>query len=305
MSSIDWTNKKTIWALKRRERHSEWSRKPRSEQIILSIFFVLFLIYGASLIYPIVWTFYNSLKTGRVFNSDQFSIPWPAYWQNYSKAWSSTVRGVSLVQALWNSIWITLVSVSLSLISSSLTAYVVAKYKFKGSGWIYTVAVFIQIIPLVGGITGMYQWLWGTLGIADKPAILWVIWFGGYGFNFLMLYGAFKSVPWSFAESAFIDGASNFRVFWQIMVPMVKPVLASLFIVNCISTWQDYTTPYLYLPSYPTLSLAVYDLQAEASRIGIPLYFAIIIISIIPTLILFISFQNLIMDNTTTGGLKG
>jgi ABC-type glycerol-3-phosphate transport system permease component len=120
-----------------------------------------------------------------------------------------------------------------------------------------------------------------------------------------MLYSAFKSVPWSFAESAFIDGASDFRVFWQIMVPIVRPVLASLFIVNCISVWQDYTTPYLYLPSYPTLSLAVYDLYADAAHIGVPLYFAIIILSMIPTLTLFISFQKLIMDNTTTGGLKG
>jgi N-acetylglucosamine transport system permease protein len=166
-------------AIRRRDHRSEWQRKPQSERIILIVFFVLFLIYAASLIYPIIWTFYNSLKTSKVFNRDQFSLAWPAYWGNFKAAWSSQVRGVSLGVALWNSIWITVLSVTLGLISSSLTAYVVAKYKFKGSGMIYTVAVFIQIIPLVGGITGMYQWLWGTLGIANNPLLIWVIWCGG------------------------------------------------------------------------------------------------------------------------------
>jgi ABC-type glycerol-3-phosphate transport system permease component len=305
MLSIDWKKQKSIWAFRRHQRASEWRRKPQSERIILMVFFFLFLIYAVSLLYPVVWTFYNSLKTGRVFNADQFSIPWPAYWGNFQKAWSSTVRGVTLLQALWNSVWITGLSTILTLISSSLTAYVIAKYKFPGSKFLYTLAVFIQIIPLVGGITGMYEWLWGTLGIADKPQYIWVIWCGGYGFDFLLLYSAYKSVPWTFAESAFVDGASNFRVYWQIMTPMVRPVIASLFIINFISIWQDYTTPYLYLPSYPTLALAVYDLQADASHIGVPLYFAIIVISMVPTILLYISFQNLIMDNTTTGGLKG
>ena len=150
----------------------------------------------------------------------------------------------------------------------------------------------------------MFYTNWGLL-YADNPFLIWPIWFGGFGFAFLMLYSAFKSVPWSYAESAFIDGAGHFTTFLRIMLPTVKPVLASLFVVNFIGAWNDYMTAYLYMPSYATLSLAVYLLGDNATRISYPVYLAVIVLSIIPTLILFISFQKLIMENTTTGGLKG
>lgn len=291
--------------IKRKEKRFEWRSRDANEKATMIVMFVIFLIYALSLLYPVFWVGYNSLKTGRAFNDDHFAWPSDPQWSNYANAWKAEVKGVTILQSFWNSIWMTLLSVVLTLIASSLTAYVVAKYHFRGSKFIYSAAVFIQIIPLVGSVSGFYKWVWSDLQIADDPFLIWPMWFGGFGFSFLILVGAFKSVPWDYAESGFVDGASDFRVFWQIMLPMVKPVLASLFIVNCISAWGEYMTSYLYMPSYPTLALAVYELSNEATRVGIPLYFAIIIISMIPTLILFISFQNLIMDNTTTGGLKG
>lgn len=291
--------------LRKKQRQFEWRNRDTNEKITLTVMFIIFLIYALSLLYPVFWTFYNSLKTGKEFNADHFSWPLFQHWENYVQAWNADVKGVTILQAFWNSIWMSLLSVSLTLIASCLTAYVVAKYHFKGSKAIYAIAVFIQIIPLVGGVSGFYQWVWSDLQIADDPLLIWPMWFGGFGFCFLVLYGAFKSVPWDYAESAFVDGASRFRVFWQIMVPMVKPVLASLFIIQSLSAWSEYMTPYLYLPSYPTLSLAVYELSSEATRVGVPLYFAIIIITIIPSITLFASFQDMIMKNTTAGGLKG
>ena len=79
----------------------------------------------------------------------------------------------------------------------------------------------------------------------------------------------------------------------------------SLFIVNFIGAWNDYMTAYLYMPSFAPLSLAVYFLKEDAVQIGYPVYLAVIIISIIPIITLFISFQKLIMENTSIGGLKG
>jgi ABC-type glycerol-3-phosphate transport system permease component len=291
--------------IRRKERRFEWASRDKNEKITLIIMFVVFLIYAFSLLYPVVWVGYNSLKSGRGFNEDHFGWPVEQMWSNYVDAWNADVKGVTILEAFWNSVWMTLLSVTLTMIASCLTAYVVAKYKFKGSKFIYAAAVFIQIIPLVGSISGFYQWVWSDLQIADDPFLIWPMWFGGFGFSFLILVGAFKSVPWDYAESGFIDGASDFRVFVQIMLPMVKPVLASLFIVNSISAWGEYMTSYLYMPSYPTLALAVYELSTEATRVGVPLYFAIIIISMIPSVLLFTIFQKMIMENTTAGGLKG
>lgn len=283
-----------------------WKKKSVGERITLSIMLVIFLIYGFSLLFPLIWTFYNSFKTAPDYNTDNFRLPLEWTFKNYEEIFTSALGGkTNIAMAIFNSIWMSIVSTLLGLFASSLTSYVVAKYRFKTSTIIYTIAIFIQIIPLVGSVTGMYQLLWGTLEIADKPLLIWPIWFGGFGFSFLMLYSAFKSVPWSYAESAFIDGAGHFTTFLRIMLPSVKPILASLFVVNFIGAWNDYMTAYLYMPSWAPLSLAVYILRDDAIRISYPIYFAVVIVSVIPIITLFVSFQKLIMENTTVGGLKG
>ncbi|MCQ2815243.1 MAG: carbohydrate ABC transporter permease [Bacilli bacterium] len=284
--------------------NKEWKKKSVTERAVLIVMLIIFIIYGFSLIFPLIWTFYNSFKDSFEFNSDMFSLPKTWTPQNYIDAFKE-LGSSSLGTAIWNSVWMSVLSTVLGLFASSLTAYVVAKYRFKGSKVIYTISVFIQIIPLVGAVTGMYELIHGTLQIANEPLLIWPIWFGGFGFSFLMLYGAFKNVPWSFAESAFIDGAGHFRTFFQIMLPTIRPVLASLFVVNFIGAWNDYMTPYLYMDQYPTLSLLVYNSSSDGAALNYPKYFAVIVISVIPTLILFVAFQKLIMENTTTGGLKG
>ena len=283
-----------------------WKKKSVGEKITLSIMLVIFIIYGFSLLFPLIWALYNSFKTTQDFNADSFRLPLEWTFKNYEEVFTTAASGkTDIVSAIFNSIWMSALSTFLGLFASCLTSYVVAKYRFKTSTLIYSVAIFIQIIPLVGGITGMYQLIWGTLKIGDKPLLIWPIWFGGFGFSFLMLYSAFKSVPWSYAESAFIDGAGHFTTFLRIMLPMVKPILASLFVVNFIGAWNDYMTAYLYMPSWAPLSLAVYLLRDDATRISYPVYLAVVVISVIPILTLFISFQKLIMENTTVGGLKG
>jgi len=283
-----------------------WHKKAKSERIILWIMFGLFVIYSFTFIYPIFWALYNSFKQTKVFNKDQFSLPTVWTLDNYKNIFlgNGDLEIVSIFSSLWNSIWMSTLSTVLGLAASAITAYVVSKYKFKASGFIYGLVIFIQVIPIVGGVSGMYNLLWNTLKIADKPLLIWPIWFGGFGFSFLMLYSAFKSVPWSYAESSFIDGAGHFRTFFTIMLPTVKPVLSSLFVVNFIGAWNDYMTSYLYIPSYSPLAYTIIEQQQKMAS-SVPAYLALIIVSIIPTIVLFISFQKTIMENTTTGGLKG
>lgn len=283
-----------------------WKKKSKGERVVLWIMLVIFIVYAISLLYPIFWAFISSFKTTDDYNHNLFGFPTVWTTQSYRDLIDlMSVQQTSLFESIWNSIWQSVLSTVLGIFASCLTAYVVAKYRFRGSGFIYAVAIFIQIIPLVGTTTGMWNLLYNTLGIANKPVLIWPIWFGGFGFSFLMIYSAFKSVSWSYAESAFIDGAGHFTTFFRIMLPTIKPVLASLFIVNFIAAWNEYMTAYLYLPDYPPLALTVYSLEDTVTRISMPTYFALIVISIIPTILLFVFFQRTIMENTTTGGLKG
>ena len=279
--------------------------RTRSEKIILAVMFVVFSLYAISLLYPYVWAFYNSFKTGREYNSDHFALPKTLYLDNFVKAFSVKVGGTNILGALFNSIWITAMSVSLGLIFNAMTSYVVCKYKFWFTGFMYALVIFIQIIPIVGSLPAEYELMHVKLNIANKPWLFWVTYCGGFGGNFLYLYSAWKNLSWSYAEAAFIDGASNFTAFRKVMLPMIKPVMTSLAVVGAISAWNNYMTPYLYLNDYPTLALAVYNLQNDATRMGMPLYFSIILITIVPTVAIFIVFQDIIMKNVTTGGLKG
>ena len=292
---------------KRIKASSGLNLRTKSEKTVLTVVFILFAIYAFTLLFPMFWAGYNSLKTSREFNGDQFSFPKDPQWENYTRIFSddSAMSGISIPIAIWNTIWMTVGGVCVGTLCSAMTSYVVCKYPFKGMGIIYTVAVFIMIIPIVGSLPASYRLHYEILGTANNPWLWWTTWTGGLGFDFLMLYSAWKNLSWNYAEAAFIDGASNWKVFYKIMLPMIKPVIVSLVVVGAIGGWTNYMTSYLYMTEYPSLGYAIYILQQQANYIGIPMYLAIIMISIIPTLAIFMGFQNTIMQNMTVGGLKG
>ena len=120
------------------------------------------------------------------------------------------------------------------------------------------------------------------------------------------MYAVFKGVSNTYMEAAYMDGAKNFRIFWQIMVPQVIPTAASLALLNALGTWNDYFTSYMWLPGHPTLSYGLYEIQANATTKNMfPQLFAFMMLCTLPILIAFIFMQNTIMENVTTGGIKG
>ena len=88
-------------------------------------------------------------------------------------------------------------------------------------------------------------------------------------------------------------------------MPMVRPILTALFVVNFIGGWGEYMTTIMYMDEWPSLGYMVYSLQEQSKRFGMPMYYAVIMISMVPTVGIFIAFQETIMQNMTTGGLKG
>ena len=283
--------------------------RTRTEKIILAIAFFVFAVYAVSLVAPMIWSAYNSLKTMRTYNEDPFFIPTfsEMKWDNYVKIFDKDKMTVSIPFAIFNTIWRTVGSVGISMFFTACTSYVVCKYanQFKWLNWIYAFVVTIMIIPVLGSTAASYEINHNILQIANKPWLYWLGWTTGIGFSFLMLYSAWQSLSWTYAEAAFVDGASNFKVFFNIMLPMIKPVLSALFVVNFIGGWSEYMETILYMDEWPSLGYLVYILQEQSRYFGMPMYFAVIVISMIPTLIVFVAFQETIMKNVTTGGLKG
>ena len=128
----------------------------------------------------------------------------------------------------------------------------------------------------------------------------------GFGTGFLLLYATFKNVSWTYAEAAFIDGSSHFRVFFEIMLPQVMPTVISILIITSIGVWNDYYTPFMYLPTKPTIAVGLYEIQSNAvTKQEYTMFFALMLISVLPIAILFVIMQNTIMENVVSGGIKG
>lgn len=280
-------------------------KKTRKFNIAFTVVFVVFIIYGLSLLIPILWSFMSSFKDPLDFNNNRAGLPKEWLFSNYPNAFNKlSAQGSNMFVMMLNSIWFSFGGTLIGIISSSLSAYVIAKYKFRGRNFLYGLALITMMLPIVGALPSQYK-VYHALGILNSPLFL-VTFANGFGFNFVVLYAYFKSLPTDYMEASFMDGAGHFKTFIHVMLPMAFSVIGSLFVVAFIGNWNEYMTPLLFLKNYPTLSSGLYLYQQSTMReINIPMLFAGVFMSITPTLLLFAIFQNKIMNLSIGGGLKG
>ena len=276
-----------------------------SQRVVFAVVFVLFCIYAITLIYPYIFAFNAALKeSGRVFTRDMVSLAKPARWKNFVDVFGEFVVSDSgYFKMTWNSVWYSFGGTMVKLITVTLSSYVVCKYRFKGRNLIYNTLIFTMVLPIVGSGPAMYKLL-SDINFIESPMMIFT--FEG-GLMDLMLFAYFKSIPWEYAEAAFIDGAGHFKVFYKIMLPQAMPAISVIFIMTVVSCWNDYSAPILYMnEKYPTLASGLYSFH-ERIRYSHkhPIFFAGALFAILPPLAIFIAFQNSIMDKVFLGGLKG
>lgn len=295
---------------------SALNRKTKGEKVVYSIFFAIFFLYALALLYPIYYLIINSLQDGWLYNELQtvginpFSVPWPMHFENYLEAFKMSATSadgseVGMIMMYVNSIWICGLNVGLSVFMCCVTGYVMSKYTFKARGFIYAVIIFTMTIPVVGTTGSMFK-LVNDLNIYNTPFHVMLTHLGGLGFNFLVMYGFFSNVSWSYAEAVFLDGGGHFTAFFKVILPQAKACILTLCIVAFISAWNDYMGNLLFLPSFPTVSSGLYLITRDAARDNqVPLSFAALIVSVVPVVVVFACFSDTIMKNFSVGGLKG
>lgn len=290
---------------KKIEARTDFGKPSKGYLAVKIIVFVIFVLYTATLVFAMIWAILASLKGNLEYKQGGSMFPKEWLFSNYIEAFKQvSANGSNMFVMLWNSIWYSFGGAALGVITSTVTAYVVAKYKFPGRTLIYGIALLTMMIPIVGSFPSQYL-VYSELRILDSPLQL-VTKAAGFGFNFIVLYAFFKTLSWTYAEAGFIDGASHMRVFLKIMLPQALPVMGSLFIVSVVQLWNNYMEPILFLQSYPTLSSGLYIFQLEMSRdFNYPILFAGLIISVIPVIIIFVCFQNTMMESMSVGGIKG
>ncbi len=281
-----------------------------SNRIVFMVAFVIFAAYAATLFYAFLWAIISACKSNSDFVMHMFAMPEKWYPQNYLKAFTLlrvNIGGnqyVNLLGMLMNSVWITVGGTVLSITCATTMTYVVCRYRFPGRKIIYFLNLIVMMLPIMGSLPAQYKFV-SDIGFINTPLIL-LMYAGGFGLNFIVMYGFFKNLPWSYAEACFIDGASDLQTFIWVVVPMTMPIVTALCVISGISIWNDYQTPMLYLKSFPNLALGLYQFNSNmVYEADYPTLFAGFVISTIPILILFGLFSETIMSNVTIGGLKG
>lgn len=269
---------------------------------VLIIAEVLLFAYAISLIFPYIWVLLNSFKTVSEFYSNTtWTLPNSFRLENYIRALEET----NMLSYFKVSFVVTIIGTVLQVVFSAITAYILAKYKFKGNKLIYTMAIVGFLIPISGTLAPLYVFLKNT-GLFNIYGLL-IMYATGMGTNMVIFYSFFKKISWSYAEAAFIDGANDFTVFWKIMFPMAREATIAVSIVSAINIWNDYFLPSILLtnPSVQTVAVGLRALQVQQQyNASWTVLFAAIIIATLPTIILYTIFQDKISKGFLVGGLK-
>ena len=304
------------------------------------ISFTLLGIYSLMMIFILYFALTNSLKTMDDFVGlkNVFGLPTSASeypklgdrlgwkFENYRLAWAVLSVEENGMRYAAPSLFVHsfLYAGGCMIIATAshlVAAYACAKYEFKGKALLYATAIVTMIIPIVGALPSQISMM-RILGLYDTY-IGNLIFRGGYtGTYFLVFYATYKSISWSYAEAAQLDGAGPFSIFWNIMLPMARNSIVAVALMLFIQYWNDYTTPMILLPSMPTIAFALYQVSLGGkmgnattlmNQLGISGYIpreecvqlAATMIVTVPTIVLFVVFRNKIMGNITMGGLKG
>lgn len=290
-------------------------RKTVLSNIIMVCSAVILLVFCVSLLVPFFWMVFTSFKNPIDYVLNVFGLPEQFEFENYASVFKLLkIRVViegglveyNILNMLFYSLIIAVVSGFMNVFVPTITAYIVSKYNFGFKNVIYNTAIIVMIIPIVGNLPSQLR-VTQALGIYNNLIPYLVFSAGPFGFNFILMYGAFKSISWTYAEAAFIDGAGHFTVMWKIMFPMIMPTFSTLFILGFIGHWNDYMIPITFLPSYPNLAYGMYNFQLEAARLGaaMPEILAGFVIVSIPTCVMYFTLQKFGLKNVRMGGLKG
>ncbi len=285
----------------------KFAKQPISMKVFYILCVVFFVFQAVIHMLPVAWALLSSLKSGQDFFDGMFSFPSALHFDNYIRIFSEfKCQQYYYIDMLFNSLWILGVKLFVSMVSSICLAYALARFRFPGAGLLYGVFIFARTIPLIGTGTANFK-LMVALNMVNNPALIWIAWAGGFDMAFLILYGTFRGISRTYSEAAQIDGANQLFILFRIILPQAMPAIIALAIEEGISIWNDYGTVMVYLRDYPNLSYGLYLFSTESNYIADskPIYFAALVISSIPPIVLYTANLKNILENITTGGLKG
>ena len=278
----------------------------KRKSIKSKILFVVLLVISLAWIYPIFMIFINALKEDRsITTSTVFQWPTSETFAGLSN-FVDALTSKGFAQAFGYSLLITVTSVALILICCSMCAWYITRVNSIVSKILYFLFVFSMVVP--------FQMLMFTLAsTADKlglntPFNICIIYLGfGAGLAVFMFCGFMKSIPLEIEEAAMIDGCNPIQTFFLIVLPILKPTLISVGILETMWLWNDYLLPYLVLDrkKYMTIPILVQYFQGSYGKVEMGPMMACILMTVLPIIIVYLVCQKYIIKGVIAGAVKG
>lgn len=291
-------------------------KKKKKINITEIILLVILIVYTISIVYLVAWGLLTSFKTQDDFLIQQniFGLPERFAWENYeavfNRLYVQVVRDgvrykITVVWQIWYTLLYAGVGCLLSAIAPFLVAYACARFRFRFNTFLEALVYIVMIIPEIGTTTPMLALLY-DLHLYDSILGAFCMKFSFVGMYFLIYRGILGGVSQSFSEAATIDGANELQIMVRINFPLVLNVFSTVALIRFIGYWNDYQTPLLYMPTYPTLAYGIFNLtQMTTGDLNItPRKIAGCMILVVPITILFIMFKDKLMTNLSAGGVK-
>ncbi len=253
---------------------------------------------------PVFIVLMNSFKTKFSISQTPFLLPNAENFSGFLN-YTEGIRNTGYMTAFFWSVFITVFSVLAIVVFTSMTAWFIIRVKSKITSIIYYLFLFSMIVPFQMVMFTMSKTA-NVLGL-DNPVGIILIYLGfGAGLSVFMFSGFVKSVPLGIEEAATIDGCNAFNTFWRVVFPILKPTAITVAILNAMWIWNDYLLPYLVIGSdYKTIPIAVQYLKGGYGSIDMGAMMAMLVLSILPVVIFYLTCQKYIIKGVAAGAVKG
>ncbi len=274
------------------------------EQVVFGfIKYLVLCLFGFIAVLPIISCIITAFKTNAEYQTTNVMTP-PKSWLNFSNFIDAFTKA-NMGRAFLNSLIVMIVVLVVSVIIGSQLAFVLNRFKFPGNGLIRNLFFFASLLPSVATQVTVYS-IMSSLGFINHLYGYIVMMCGTDVISIYLFIQYMENIPVSLDESAIMDGASYWKIYWKIILPLLKPAIVTSCILKGVSVYNEYYCANLYLqtPDVKTLAVSLYTFVGpKGSQYN--LICAGVIISFIPALIVFILFQNQIYSGIAAGAVKG
>lgn len=287
----------TETAAPRRVSMASW---PSTRIISRTMIYVILVALVVVEAFPLVWMLLTSVKNSReVFGT---FLPASLDFSNFGRVWV----GFNLPRHLLNSAYVTVLTVGIIVAVSTMGGYAFARFEFKGRDAIFYACLGAMMIPGQALLIPMFQFL-KSIGLLNNLTGLSISYLGGgTAFALFLMRAFFLSLPKDLGEAARIDGASEFGVFWRVYLPLARPGIATVVIIQSMSTWNEfmYATTFISTPGTRTIQPALFQAMGEFSTDYTALSSGLIL-ALIPVVTVYLVLQRQFIEGMTAGALKG